>query len=208
MKVARLCCALLAVLLSAACASTPQPPPSRAACLTQLVHAYQVEAMINRSQSDSLAEAHHAIERVSSQYGALIARLSAAQQEKFEAATDRFVMAARTTPDTGAAEGVWVQAYAAGVSDEELRKIAEFSATPAGEKQFAASDATDLDADDMKRIAVFARTPAGQKQASASSAAATQLRLYLAQERSASLDKAVQRYVAELKSIASVPGGY
>ena len=105
---------LLASLAAlAACAGTPGAPPGRAACLAELVHAYDVAGMVNRSQSQSLEEAHRAIERAESQYAEQLPRLTAAQRGRFEAATDRFVTAARATPDAVAAEAVWARSYAA-----------------------------------------------------------------------------------------------
>jgi hypothetical protein len=194
---------LLAAAMLAACASTPQPPPTRQACLTELVHAYDVVGMIDRSQTESLADAHRAIERVATQYAELLARLSSEQRARFDAATDRFVIAARVTPNAPEAEAVWAQSYAADLSDEDLRKIVEFSRTPGGEEQLAAGGyASNVSTQDLKQVTAFMRTPAGQKQIAASTAAASALRAYLAQQRSARLDQALQQYLAQVKALS------
>ncbi len=101
-----------------------------------------------------------------------LARLSAQQREKFEAATDRFAIASRATPDVAQAAAVWAQNFAADLSDEDLRKIVGFS-----------------------------RTPAGRQAMASSLNAATQLHTYLEQQSSATRDEATLRYVAEIKAI-------
>jgi hypothetical protein len=203
-RVAGRLCLLCAVALGSACLSTPQPPPSREACLAELVQAYDVQGMINHSQSDSLAEAHRTIERVAAQNRELLASLSSAQQERFEAATDRFVSAARVTPDAAAAEAVWAQSYGANLSDADLQKIVLFVRTDAGEQQLHGSSGS-VDESDVKRINQFVRTPAGQQQLAAGAAAAAQLSSYLAQQRRELLGNATRQYTAELKSIAGGP---
>jgi len=188
--------------LCAACASAPQVPPSRQASLAQLVRAYDVDGMVNRAQTESLAEAHRAIENARTGYGEALSRLSSEQRARFEAATDRFVSAARTAPDTTQADAVWAQAYEAGLSDAELGKIAEFAATDAGGEFFAnGGNPQGLSGDDIKEVLKFARTPAGQKQPAASGAASTALRAWLAQQRHASVEQAAQRYLGELRTI-------
>jgi hypothetical protein len=190
----------LLATLGAGCASTPPPPPPRQASLAQLVHAYDVDSMVNRSQTESLAEAHRAIDRARAGYGEALNHLTSEQRARFEAATDRFVSAARTAPDTTQADTVWAQAYAADLSDAELGKIAEFAATDAGGEFFAnGGNPQGLSGDDIKAVLKFSRTPAGQKQPAANIAAASALRTWLAQQRSASIDLAAQRYLGELR---------
>jgi hypothetical protein len=97
---------------------------------------------------------------------------------------------------------VWAQAYAADLSDAELGKIAEFAGTDAGGEFFAnGGNPEGLSGDDIKAVLKFSRTPAGQKQPAANAAAASALRAWLAQQRSASIDQAVQRYLGELHTI-------
>ncbi len=98
--------------------------------------------------------------------------MNAQQREKFDAATDRFAIASRATPDVAQAAAVWTQGLAADLSDEDLRKIVEFSSTPAGHQAMASS----LNA-------------------------AMQLHAYLEQKSSVTLDKATQQYLAEIKAI-------
>jgi hypothetical protein len=196
--------ALLALLslLCSACASAPQPPPPRQASLAQLVRAYDVDGMVNRSQADSLAQAHRAIDSARAGYGAALNQLTSEQRSRFEAATDRFVSASRAAPDTTQADRVWAQAYADGLSDAELGKIAEFAGTDAGAEFFAnGGNPQGLSGDDIKEVLKFSRTPAGQKQPAANSAAAAALRTWLAQQGKASIDAAVQRYLGELRAI-------
>lgn len=196
--------ALLALLaaLCAACASTPQPPPPRQTSLAQLVHAYDVDSMVNRSQAESLAEAHRAIDKARSGYGEALTHLSSEQRSRFEAATDRFVSASRTAPDTTEADRVWAQAYGADLTDAELGKLAAFAGTDAGAEFFAnGGNPQGLGADELKGVLKFSRTPAGQKQPAATAAAAAALRAWLTQQRSASIDLAVQRYLGELRVI-------
>jgi hypothetical protein len=194
-------CALLAALC-AACASKPQAPPARQASLAQLVHAYDVDSMVNRSQAESLSQAHRAIDSARAGYGDALNHLSSEQRARFEAATDRFVSASRTAPDTTQADTVWAQAYGADLSDGELGKIAEFAATDAGAEFFAnGGNPQGLSGDDIKDVLKFARTPAGAKQPAANAAATAALRTWLAQQRSASIDQAVQRYLGELQTI-------
>ena len=193
-------CALLAAL--AACASQPQVPPSRQSSLAALVRAYDVDGMVNRSQAEALAEAHRAIDSARAGYGDALNRLSSEQRARFEAATDRFVSASRTAPDTTEADAVWAQAYGGDLSDAELGKITEFAGTDAGAEFFAnGGNPQGLSGDDIKDVLKFARTPAGQKQPAANAAATAALRAWLAQQRSASIDQAVQRYLRELRTI-------
>ncbi len=196
--------ALLAGLaaLCVACASAPQVAPPRQVSLAQLVHSYDVDSMVNRSQSEALAQAHRAIEKVRSGYGEALTRLSSEQRSRFEAATDRFVSAARTLPDTTQAARVWAEAYGADLSDAELGKIAGFASTDAGGEYFAnGGNPQGLSGDDLKEVVKFARTPAGQKQPAANTAAASALRTWLEQQRGASLDQDVQRYLGEVRNI-------
>ena len=65
--------------------------------------------------------------------------MNAQQREKFDAATDRFAIASRATPDVAQATALWTQGLAADLSDEDLRKIVEFSRTPAGRQAMASS---------------------------------------------------------------------
>lgn len=186
----------------AGCASTPPPPPSRPACLADLVHAYDVEGMVNHSQADTLGAAHHVIEGARSGYGEALTRLTPEQRSRFDAATDRFVTAARATPDASLAAAVWAQGYGADLNDALLCQIADFARTPAGEELFAnGGNPAGLGADELKMVVRFARTPAGAQQPAASAAAAAALRSWLAQERSTRIDAAAQRYLGELRVI-------
>ncbi len=162
---------LLALLaLTASCAS--MPPLTRQQCMAELVSDANVEGAIDRAHTESLAEAHRSIERIKRQFADPLAAMSAQQRDKFEAATDRFAIASRPTVDAAQAASVWAQSFAADLSDEDLRKIVEFS-----------------------------RTPAGREAMASSLNAGTQLRAYLAQTSSATLEKATQQYVAEIKAI-------
>lgn len=158
--------------LAAGCAGTPSTPQTRQAYVAELVQAYDIEGVISRSQADSLADAHRNIENVRSQFGDVLARLTPTQRERLEAAMDRFVTASRVTPDVNEAAAVWVRGFTENLTDEDLKRIVEFS-----------------------------RTPAGRAQIAGSSDAEVQLKGYLYQKRSASLDKAAQQYIAELKAI-------
>lgn len=162
--------------LSASCASAPSTPQTRQGYIAELMQAYDIEGVISRSQTEALADAHRNIERVRDQYGGALAGLSAAQRQKVEAATDRFVKAARVAPDPNEAATVWAQSFAANLTEEDLKRIVEFSRTPAGRAHIAASrDAT------------------------------AQLRAYLVQKQNANTDKAAQQYSAELKAIVGAP---
>jgi uncharacterized protein DUF2059 len=158
--------------LSASCASMHGAQPTRQQCLVELMSDADVEGAIDRAHTESLAEAHRSIERIKSEFAGQLAGMNAQQREKFDAATDRFVIASRVTPEVAQAAAVWTQSLAADLSDEDLRKIVEFSRTPAGRQ-------------------VMANTLN----------AATQLHTYLEQQSSATLDKATQRYIAEIKAI-------
>jgi hypothetical protein len=163
----------LAVLM-AACASTPDSPEARAAYLAELAQAYDVEGTVSRSQTEALAAARRSIETVRSQFAEELARATPAQRNRLDAAMDRFVTAARATPDLNAALSVWAQGFAADLTSEDLRHIVEFS-----------------------------RTPAGRAQIAASRGASAQLDAYLRQVRSASVDLAAQQYLAELKAVVA-----
>jgi len=171
--------ALLTLALAAlttACAGTPSTPQVRQAYVAELAQAYDIEGIISRSQADSLADAHRSIETVRSQFADVLARLTPAQKQRLEASMDRFVTASRVTPDVNEAANVWAQGFTENLTDEDLKKIVEFS-----------------------------RTPAGRAEIAASRDAAVQLKGYLHQQRSASVDKAVQQYIAELRAIAVGP---
>ena len=158
--------------------------------------------MVNHSQADSLGAAHRAIEGARSGYGEALAHLTPEQRSRYEAATDRFVTAARVAPDASQAGAVWAQAYGADLSDAQVCQIAEFARTPSGEELFAnGGNPVGLSADDLKMVTRFVRTPAGAKQAAASAAAAAALRTWLGEQRSASIDQAAQRYLGELRAI-------
>lgn len=159
--------------LTASCASVHGGhPPTRQQCLVELLSDADVEGAIDRAHTESLAEAHRSIERIKSEFAHQLAGMNAQQREKFDAATDRFAMASRATPDVAQAAAVWTQGLAANLSDEDLRKIVEFSSTPAGHQAMASS----LNA-------------------------AMQLHAYLEQKSSVTLDKATQQYLAEIKAI-------
>jgi|GEM_PF-1382489 hypothetical protein len=158
--------------LTASCASMHAAPPTRQQCLDELASAADVEGAIDRAHTESLAAAHRSIERIKSEFAEPLARMNAQQRERFDAATDRFAIASRATPEVAPATAVWTQGLAAGLSDEDLRKIVE-----------------------------LARTPAGHQAMASSLNAALQLHAYLEQQSSATLDKATQQYVAEIKAI-------
>jgi hypothetical protein len=167
-------CTLLALAaLSASCASMHGAPPTRQQCLAELASDADVEGVINRAHTESLAAAHRSIERIKSEFAERLAAMNAQQREKFDAATDRFAIASRATPDVAQATALWAQGLAADLSDEDLRKIVEVSRTPAGHQVMAGS-----------------------------LTAATQLHTYLEQTSSATLDKATQQYLAEIKAIS------
>ena len=90
---------------------------------------------------------------------------------------DRFVSASRVTPDIHRPRPCGPGGFTENLTDEDLQRIVEFSRTPAGRAQIAGT-----------------RDAAGQ------------LRAYLYQARSASVDKAVQQYIAELRAIAGGTG--
>jgi len=158
--------------LTASCASMHGGQPTRQQCLVELTSDADVEGAIDRAHTESLAEAHRSIERIKSEFADQLAGMNAQQREKFDATTDRFAIASRATPDVAQAAAVWAPSLAADLSDEDLRKIVEFS-----------------------------RTPAGRQVMASSLNAATQLHTYLEQNSSAALDKATQRYLAEIKAI-------
>ena len=170
---ARLALAALAALTSA-CASTPDTPQQRAAYLGELAQAYDIEGVVSRSQTDALAEARRSIETVRSQFAPELARATPAQKNRLDAAMDRFVSASRASPDLDAATSVWAQGFAANLTSDDLRHIVEFS-----------------------------RTPAGRAQIAASGDASTQLAAYLRQVRSASVDRAAAQYLLELKAVVA-----
>lgn len=156
----------------ASCASTPSTPQTRLAYMAELTQAYDIEGVISRSQADSLADAHRSIESVRMQFADVLARVSPAQRERLEAAMDRFVSASRVTPDVEEAAAVWARGFTENLTDEDLKKIVEFS-----------------------------RTPAGRAEITANRDATVQLKAYLFQKRSANVDKAVLQYIAELKAV-------
>lgn len=161
------------LLATASCASAPPTPQMRQAWLAELTAAYDVEGTIGREQAESLAEAQHALASAKIQFADVLTRMPPDRRDKLDAAVDRFVTAARGQWDVTEATGVWSQAFAANLSDEDLKKIVEFSRTPAGEAQIAAERD-----------------------------AGNQLRSYLAARRHATMDKALQQYMTELKAIA------
>jgi hypothetical protein len=171
---AAFCLTAAGALLLGGCASTPTE--SRQEALAQLIEAYDVEGAVNRASTETLEEAHRTIERVRSTYGDALARLSVDKRGRYEAATDRFAHAAHTAADPAQASAAWAQAYAAGLSDEDLRRAAQ-----------------------------LARTPSGRAQIQASLAAESQLRAYLAQQRSAGIERAAQQYEAEIRALIGVP---
>jgi hypothetical protein len=160
-------------LLTAACAGTPQTPQTRQAYVTELMQAYDVEGAVRRSQADGFAEAHRNIERVREQFADRLAQMNAEQRGRFEAATDRYVNASRTTADVNEAERVWAQGFITNLTDEDLKKIVEFSRTDAGKAQIAAANL-----------------------------ASSQLNAYLIQKRTERIERATQQYVSDLKAIA------
>jgi type II secretory pathway component PulJ len=166
-------CTLLALgALTASCASMHGAPPTRQQCLAELTSDADVEGAIDRAHTESLAAAHRSIERIKSEFAGQLAGMNAQQREKFDAATDRFAIASRATADAAQATALWAQGLAADLSDEDLRKIVEFS-----------------------------RTPAGRQVMAGSLTAAMQLQTYLEQQSSATLDKATRQYLAEIKAI-------
>jgi hypothetical protein len=165
-------------LLGAACASMGGQL-TRQQCLVELMSDANVEGAIDHAHAESLAEAHRSIERIKIEFAEPLAGMNAQQREKFEAATDRFAIASRASPDVAQAASVWAQSFAADLSDEDLRKAVEFG-----------------------------RTPAGRQAMASSLNAATQLHAYLAQKSSATLDKATQQYVAEIKAITGGSAGH
>jgi hypothetical protein len=162
----------VALLAVASCASAPPTPQMRQAWLAELTAAYDIEGTIGREQTETLAEAQHALASMRVQFADVLGRLPADRREKLDAATDRYVTAARGQWDVTEATGVWTQAFAANLSDEDLKKIVEFSRTPPGQAQIAA----DRDA-------------------------GNQLRSYLAAKRHATMDRALEQYMTELKAI-------
>jgi hypothetical protein len=160
--------------LIASCSSTPSTPDARAAYIAELVQAYDIEGVVSRSQTDALADAHRNIETVRSQFSDVLAQVTPAQQRRLDAAMDRFVTASRVTPDMNTAAAVWAQGFAENLTNEDLQRIVEFS-----------------------------RTPAGRAQIAAGRDAGVQLRAYLYQQRSASVERAAQQYIAELRAIVA-----
>jgi uncharacterized protein YukE len=157
-----------------ACASTPDTPQQRAAYLAELAQAYDIEGAVSRSQTEALAEARRSIETVRSQFAGELARATPAQQNRLDAAMDRFVSASRASADLNSATSVWAQGFAA-----------------------------NLTSDDLKRIVEFSRTPAGRAQISAGRDGSAQLAAYLRQLRAASVDRAAQQYLQELKAVVA-----
>ena len=167
---------LVALVLAAlaACASTPDTPQTRAAYIAELAQAYDIEGIVSRSQTEALAAAHRNIEAVTRQFADALAGASPAQRNRLDAAMDRFVTVARASPDVNAATAMWAQGFAENLTNE-----------------------------DLKQIVAFARTPAGRAQIAGSRDATIQLCAYLRQVRSASVDRAAQQYLAELKAVVT-----
>ncbi len=163
---------LVLAALTASCASMHGGQPTRQQCLLELVGDANVEGAIQRAHAESLAEAHRSIERIKVEFADQLAGMDTQQRERFEAATDRFAIASRASPDVEQAASVWAQSFAADFTDEDLRRVVE-----------------------------FARTPPGRQAMASSLSAATQLEAYLAQKHGAILQKATQQYVAEIKAI-------
>jgi hypothetical protein len=165
--------ALALTALLCACASAPSTPQQRQAYLAELSQAYDVEGIVSHAQSEALGDARRNIERMNAQYAGSLTQVSPAQRNKLDAALDRFVSASRTMPDLNTATAVWAQGFAGNLTDEDLKQVIEFSRTPAGRAQIAA--ARDGNA---------------------------ALRTYLAQQRSANVDRAEAQYLATLQAIA------
>jgi uncharacterized protein YukE len=167
--------ALLLAALACACAGAPSTPQQRQASLAELAQAYDVEGIVSHTQSDALADARRSIDRMQAQYAGSLAQISPAQRNRLDAALDRFVSASRTMPDLITASAVWAQGFAGNLSDADLKQIVEFSRTPAGRAQILAT-----------------------RDGNAA------LRTYLAQQRSANVDRAEAQYLATLQGIAGV----
>ncbi|MBS0581427.1 MAG: hypothetical protein JSR36_19390 [Proteobacteria bacterium] len=118
------------------CASGPSLPPTREALMAELASAYDIEGIIVRERTETLAELHRDIDQVRAQMNG---RLTPAQQERFNAGIDRFVTSARSGVDPHTAAAVWAQSYAGELSDTDLRSIVAFARTPAGAAEIAAS---------------------------------------------------------------------
>jgi cytochrome c556 len=172
---ARAAC-LVAVLLTlslGACQSTPSLPQTREALMAELASAYDVEGILAREQTEALAELHRDLEQVRAQMNG---RLTPAQQEKFSAGIDRFVASARSGVDARTAASVWAQAYAAELTD-----------------------------DDLRRIVAFSRTPAGAAEIAANRRAGDSLRDYLRQDREKRFGPAQRQFYAEMKALTGQP---
>ncbi len=164
---------LLALLaLAAGCETDREPPLTRPQAIAELAAIADIDGVMARTQSDALARARVSIERAKAQFAGQLDNLSAGQRERLEAATDRFVSAARSTLDPPSAAAVWAQAFAGNLSDEDLRRIVQFAHTPAGREELAGSVA-----------------------------ATAQLQDYLARQREAATDRAYQQYVSDIAAI-------
>jgi hypothetical protein len=131
------CLVTLVLALSAGgCQTAPSLPPTREALMAELASAYDIEGIIVRERTETLAELHRDIDQVRAQMNG---RLSPAQQERFNAGIDRFVASARSGVDPSTAASVWAQSYASELTDSELRSIVAFARTPAGAAEIAAN---------------------------------------------------------------------
>ena len=179
MRMTRIFCALVALVL-AACAANPleatAPRLTREQCIAELVRIAGIEAVLDRAQAQAAADARRYVDRSVGQLGDLLAKLPADRREKLSAAIDRLMASATAPPDMADAAAAWGRFYSANLSDEELRQAV-----------------------------AYARTPLGRKQLQAGAAASDQLRTYLHEKRAPLMEKATAQYIADLRGIISGP---
>ena len=144
--------------------------------IAEIVSGMGIEDMLAQTQKDGQARAQIMVDRMLVQMKDVLSRVSEAKQQQFREAVGQFMATACQPIDGAEAAAEWGRLFAADLTDDELRAIAENFHNSRGNKELKAA-----------------------------TNAATQWAKYLQDRRAAQVDKATAQYVADLKAIIAAP---
>jgi hypothetical protein len=152
-------------------------PVSREERILELVRATGLAEMLEQSRDSARSQAGQLSDQMLGDFLKNARALTAEQSDAVSLAARRFAEACAASFDVNDAVAAWGQYYAATLTDQELDEILGYYSSPIGQKDVAASKSA---------------MPLWQA--------------HLAARSAASMQAAMERYMAELKNIVAQPG--
>jgi hypothetical protein len=145
---------------------------SRQQYISELVETLGIKNILEQGQINARKQAQARLNQIFAQISSTFAGLAPEAVRQLRSAADQYVERVSSSYDINGAAAAWGRFYAAGLTDEEL-----------------------------KRMVTYSRSSLGSKEMRANTSAASKWLAYIQQKRAATTEEAMTDFIAEIKLI-------